>query len=87
VGIGKFKRPFSPSRTLSTGHWAVNRSRSPLALCVVARHQANVTRYTTSTFLRAKLGDALTRSEVAPHIYESADEARARLKSGGMGRT
>jgi propionate CoA-transferase len=38
-----------------------------------------VTRYTTSGFLRTKLGDALKQREVAPHIYETADEARQHL--------
>ncbi len=40
-----------------------------------------VTRYTTSSFLRLKLGEALQRRDVAPHIYESADEARAHLRA------
>jgi propionate CoA-transferase len=44
------------------------------------RFYSGVTRYTTSSFLRMKLGDALTRRRVAPHIYESADEARAHLR-------
>jgi propionate CoA-transferase len=35
-----------------------------------------VTRYTTSSFLRMKLGDALKRRGVAPYIYESPEEAR-----------
>jgi propionate CoA-transferase len=35
----------------------------------------DVTRYTTSGFLRAKLGRALDERGVAPHIYESAAEA------------
>ena len=39
-----------------------------------------VTRYTTSSFLRLKLGEALQRRHVAPHIYESAEEARAHLQ-------
>jgi len=38
-----------------------------------------VTRYTTRSFLRLKLGEALQRRNVAPHIYESAEEARAHL--------
>jgi propionate CoA-transferase len=38
------------------------------------------TRYTTSTFLRVKLGDALEGRAVAPHIYESAQEARGHLR-------
>jgi len=47
---------------------------------VVERHYSGVTRYTTNGFLRAKLGEALSRRAVAPHIYESADEARAHLR-------
>jgi propionate CoA-transferase len=39
------------------------------------------TRYTTSGFLRVKLGEALRRREVAPHIYETASEARAHLRA------
>jgi propionate CoA-transferase len=35
----------------------------------------DVTRYTTSGFLRAKLGKALDERGVAPHIYESAADA------------
>jgi propionate CoA-transferase len=38
-----------------------------------------VTRYSTSSFLRLKLGDALTNRGVAPHIYESAEDARKHL--------
>jgi propionate CoA-transferase len=43
------------------------------------RFYSGVTRYTTSGFLRVKLGDALGRRQLAPHIYESAEEARAHL--------
>ena len=43
------------------------------------RFYAGVTRYTTSGFLRMKLGDALEKRDVAPHIYESAEEARCHL--------
>ena len=42
-------------------------------------YYSSVTRYTTSSFLRTKLGEALRRREVAPHIYETADEARCHL--------
>ena len=38
--------------------------------------KSGVTRYTTSAFLRMKLGDALLKRRVAPHIYESREEAR-----------
>jgi propionate CoA-transferase len=47
---------------------------------LVDHYYSGVTRYTTSTFLRMKLGDALKRRDVAPHIYESSDEARQALR-------
>jgi propionate CoA-transferase len=47
---------------------------------VVGRYYHNVTRYTTSSFMRAKLGQALAQRGVAPHIYESELLARASLK-------
>ena len=47
---------------------------------LVDHYYTGVTRYTTSTFLRMKLGDALQRRDVAPHIYESGKEARQALK-------
>ena len=46
---------------------------------LVSRFYDRVTRYTTSAFLRAKLGDALASREVAPHIFETEAEARAAL--------
>ena len=46
---------------------------------LVYRFYSGVTRYTTSSFLRAKLGDALKQRSVAPHIYESAEEATTHL--------
>ena len=47
---------------------------------LVNNFYSGVTRYTTSTFLRLKLGDALKKRDVAPHIYESGEEARRALK-------
>ncbi len=47
---------------------------------VVKHFYIDVTRYTTSTFLRMKLGDALKDRGVAPHIYESRKEARDALQ-------
>ena len=47
---------------------------------LVDRFYSGVTRYTTSSFLRAKLGDALKQRALAPHIYESAEEATAHLR-------
>ena len=49
---------------------------------LVDHYYSGVTRYTTSTFLRMKLGEALKKRDVAPHIYESSEEARAALKKG-----
>jgi propionate CoA-transferase len=49
---------------------------------LVDNYYSGVTRYTTSTFLRMKLGDALKKRKVAPHIYESGEEARKVLKRG-----
>ena len=43
-------------------------------------YYSGVTRYTTSAFLRMKLGDALKKRSVAPHIYESSEEASQALK-------
>jgi propionate CoA-transferase len=46
----------------------------------VMQFYEKTTRYTTSTFLRMKLGDELAKREVAPHLYESKEEAQKRLK-------
>ena len=48
---------------------------------LMSRFYLGATRYTTNGFLRTKLGDALGRRAVAPHIYESAEEARAHLRA------
>ena len=47
---------------------------------LVRRFYSGVTRYTTSAFLHRKFGDALRRRDVAPHIYESREEAEGRLR-------
>jgi propionate CoA-transferase len=44
---------------------------------VVGRYYRSVSRYTTSLFMRSKLGEALAARGLAPHVFESADEARA----------
>ena len=46
---------------------------------IVREHYIDVTRYTTSAFLRMKLGSALSARGFAPHIYVSAQEALAHL--------
>ncbi len=47
---------------------------------VVKRFYSDVTRYTTSAFLRMKIGGALKDRGVAPHIYESRQEAHRALR-------
>ncbi len=47
---------------------------------VVYEFYTDVTRYTTSTFLRMKLGDELQRRDMAPHIFQSKEEARQALE-------
>ncbi len=47
---------------------------------LVDRHYLGVARYTTSAFLRAKLGPALAARGVAPHIFETQAEARRALR-------
>ena len=66
---------FSVSPELADEYWA-------MVSDVVDRFYERVTRYTTSAFLRAKLGDALKERGRAPHIYESSDEAQSALRKG-----
>jgi propionate CoA-transferase len=47
---------------------------------LVERYYLDVTRYSTSGFLRMKLGEALEARGIAPHLYESADDARRHLR-------
>lgn len=44
------------------------------------RYYARATRFTTSAFLRKKLGEALKKRQVSPHIYETHTEAQKALK-------
>jgi propionate CoA-transferase len=46
---------------------------------VMERHYHDVTRYTSNTFLRMKLGEALEKRQIPPHIYKSANEAQGSL--------
>ena len=55
---------------------------SAMAEEMVERHYSKVSRYTTSAFLRMKLGAVLTRG-VAPHIFETREEAQAFAKAKG----
>jgi len=46
---------------------------------MVSRFYIGATRFTTSAFMRAKLGDTLARRGLSPYVYESEAEAKARL--------
>ncbi len=48
---------------------------------LVDRFYSGVSRYTTSGFLRMKLGEALEKRGVAPHIFESAAEAQSDIRT------
>ncbi|MFL9966981.1 acyl CoA:acetate/3-ketoacid CoA transferase [Paraburkholderia sediminicola] len=50
---------------------------SDMVTGLVSRFYSDVTRYTTSSFLRMKLGDALHRRNVATYIYETPEEVTA----------
>ena len=48
---------------------------------VVSEFYSEVTRYTTSAFLRMKLGDELQSRNLAPHIFQSKEEAKQALET------
>jgi propionate CoA-transferase len=47
---------------------------------VMERHYHDVTRYTSNTFLRMKLGEALARRHLTPKLCETAEQARGMLE-------
>ena len=55
-------------------------SYSGMVRYLIDNFYLDVTRYATSGFLRMKLGEELQNRGVAPHIYESSEDARAHLK-------
>jgi propionate CoA-transferase len=46
---------------------------------MMKHHYSSTSRYTTSTFMRLKMQEALDRRGVAPHIFERPEEAHAIL--------
>ena len=50
------------------------------------RFYQTASRYTTSAFLRLKMGDALTERELAPHVFETKNEASEFSEDQGKGR-
>ncbi|MDO5630010.1 MAG: acyl CoA:acetate/3-ketoacid CoA transferase [Mobilicoccus sp.] len=47
------------------------------------RFYTDVTRYTSNAFLRARLDEAMSKSEFVPNLYESRAQAEARLRGEG----
>ena len=45
-----------------------------------------ITRYATSAFMRAKLGEAFAKRNIAPHVFERKEEAQAQLAAMTEGR-
>ncbi len=62
--------------------WVIDRYFDMVA-GLQARFYASATRYTTSAFLRLKLGAALGARDAAAHIFESRSEAHAFLTQQG----
>ncbi len=46
---------------------------------IVAARYHEVTRYTSNTFLRVKLGEAMEKADLPPHLFPTASEAAASL--------
>ncbi|MEC5409979.1 acyl CoA:acetate/3-ketoacid CoA transferase [Paraburkholderia sp. MPAMCS5] len=66
--------PIKPQAVINYDNFSINpeliESYSATVTRLVNQFYAGVTRYTTSSFLRMKLGDALEQREVAPYINE-----------------
>ncbi len=52
---------------------------------LMERHYSDVTRYTASTFLRARLGESFGKRIADPHIFETRDEAHRQLRLNASG--
>jgi propionate CoA-transferase len=50
---------------------------------VTEKYYRKVTRYSTSAFLRIRLGEALTQRDMPPHIFECREKARQELSREG----
>ena len=47
------------------------------------RYYSSASRYTTSAFMRLKLGAALSERNLAPHVFETREEAHAFTDAAG----
>ena len=54
---------------------------------MMANYYGRVTRYTTSAFLRDKLGSAIGARGLAPHIYETRAEAEFSTQPAASAKT
>jgi propionate CoA-transferase len=52
---------------------------------LMERHYSEVTRYTASTFLRARLGESFGKRVANPHIFGTRDEAHRHLRAATAG--
>lgn len=50
---------------------------------MLKRYYASTSRYSTSAFMRMKMQESLSQRGLQPHIFETAEEARAALSSAG----
>jgi len=57
----------------------VTETYSAMLRYLETHYYTTATRYTTSAFLRLKLGEALSRRQMKPHIFETRDEAQSYL--------
>jgi propionate CoA-transferase len=56
---------------------AVSEAYFSMVAYLEQRYYQTASRYTTSAFMRLKLGDSLTDRMLAPHVFETLDEAQA----------
>ena len=75
ASIGKKVQMVVNYEQLGPGPGPDRRLRSLMVRRLAERHYASVTRYTTSSFMRLKLTKELHHRDLAPHIYESRQEA------------
>ena len=61
----------------------VTETYSAMLRYLETHYYTTATRYTTSAFLRLKLGEALSRRQMKPHIFETREEAQAFLEGDG----
>ncbi len=52
----------------------------------LAHYFTTITRYATSAFMRSKLGEAFSKRNIAPHVFERREEAQAQLAAMTEGR-